>query len=75
MQSRKFRTGRSNKGLDALVVEHLSKISVRLRLSAEGRDALFETRLVDLAHSRHVDVTLILEIVAVLTPDEAVKPT
>ena len=37
-----------------------------------GRDALFQARLVDVAHGREVHVLLILEIVDVLAADQAV---
>ena len=59
-------------GLQVLVVEHAAEVGIRFGAAPARRDALFQARLVDVAHGGKIGVLLILEIEDVLGADQAV---
>ncbi len=62
--------GGNNDRLQVLVLVHLAKVAIAFGLGAEFFKALFEARLMGVAHGSHVHVLLVLEVGDVLASDE-----
>ena len=59
-------------GLQFLVIEHAAEVGIRFGAAPARSDALFQARLVDMAHSGKIGVLLILEIEDVLGADQSI---
>jgi len=64
--------GADDNGLQVRVVEHAAEVGIRFGSAAAGRDALFQARLVDVAHGGEIGVLLVFEIEDVLGADQSV---